>query len=826
MTDTPPAITRLVTAIAGAGGRPYIRQAQAAMGYRGFDLHAGRMAGLLSNAGLEAGARVALGPLGPVNLAAATVAAMATGRWAIILPAGLSAEAAQARTAAAAAGARISQDGQTVTLTRADGAEHRWPTENGALSEIEGIGSDGGGLVFQTSGTTGAPKGVRIGVHDLCRHLDLYREVLEYDVDSVLLNGLPLGHTDGLFHGPLVAAANGATLIRPPALSERTMDTWIRMWREGRPTHVITTPSLLRILLKLGGDRLQDLPKPRYVVSSAEHLDTDLWMQAEGTLGAPVVNIYGMTETVNGGLFAMPDAGDARIGTVGKPIGIETQIRPEAEGDVLWVRGDLASGYENGATFEPLPQDQGWFRTGDRVERRPDGLYRILGRVGAVEQRGIVLDRDAILEVAHTSDGVTGAKLVAIRFPEPRGEEAALFCVGGDTERLRAELREALPPLQVPRHLYNVTGDYLARLPTTVPIENLAAQGVRAGGTTSGPLALVLEEAVEAFGCRRSDLDARSTAETVRGWDSFAFVELILAVESRVGAQFEAEELSAIRTLDDLAALVAKRDPATPGAGAYGLPPDLPAPPEGLIFMNKTVADGIRQGLAQAEDIERIGARFIDRTVLDIGCGWGRMAYGLAARGVDGPYIGVDVLRPQIAWLRDHFTPARPGYAFHHIDIDNGLYNPGGSRATPDYAPFLNDRMAQTVMLLSVFTHMYRDDIATHLRAVRAVVEPGGEVYASCFLFDGIAAEGIAAGLAHRTFAHSLNAQTRYDQPNAPLAAIAYTEAAMREIAEDAGFSVRVRRGNWSHARGALPADLRHADGARFGQDIAICTAI
>jgi long-chain acyl-CoA synthetase len=103
--------------------------------------------------------------------------------------------------------------------------------------------------------------------------------------------------------------------------------------------------------------------------------ETQRWFE---TMGIPVYQVYGLTETT--GIVTMDRPDTAEPGTVGVAIdGVEMKL---GEGDELLVRGpNVFRGYWNRdeATAEAI-QD-GWFHTGDQAEIDERGRLRVIGRV-------------------------------------------------------------------------------------------------------------------------------------------------------------------------------------------------------------------------------------------------------------------------------------------------------------------------------------------------------------------------------------------------------------------------------------------------------------
>jgi len=240
----------------------------------------------------------------------------------------------------------------------------------------------------------------------------------------------------------------------------------------------------------------------------------------------------------------------------------------------------------------------------------------------------------------------------------------------------------------------------------------------------------------------------------------------------------------------------------------------VPLPPDGILFMNKTAKGGVQQGTSQVRLLMESGVNVRTGTLLDVGCGWGRLAYGLLSTGFDGRYIGVDIVRERTDWLEANFTSVHPRYSFHFLDIKNDLYNPNGRLTRISYDALISDAAPTTIVLLSVFTHMYEADIAHYLIDLATIMSSDSTLVFSCLLFDGVAQERIRQGVASRKFPYKLSADCRYDLKSEPLGAIAYTEPKILQLLGRAGLAGRVIRGNWSRAK----ADRKGS----WGQDVII----
>ena len=188
-------------------------------------------------------------------------------------------------------------------------------------------------------------------------------------------------------------------------------------------------------------------------------------------------------------------------------------------------------------------------------------------------------------------------------------------------------------------------------------------------------------------------------------------------------------------------------------------------------------------------DFKRVGRAFADRlireglrpddTLLDIGCGQGRMARPLVGYLTGGRYEGFDIDARAVAWCREAYHDV-PRFAFTHADVFNARYNPGG--ATGDYRFPFPDGLFDAALSTSVFTHMLEADIAHYLRELSRVLEPDGFTLVTAFL------KGEGPG--ELGFGHVLGANSWTTVPEIPEAAVAVSETWWRDTVAAAGLRV------------------------------------
>lgn len=205
-------------------------------------------------------------------------------------------------------------------------------------------------------------------------------------------------------------------------------------------------------------------------------------------------------------------------------------------------------------------------------------------------------------------------------------------------------------------------------------------------------------------------------------------------------------------------------------------------------------------------------------TILDLGCGIGRVAFQLLDYLDDhGRYIGLDVIRDSIDWCSDQITPRFPNFGFHHFDAFSDLYNPYGRLASSDVRLPVPDGSVDRIVLASVFTHLLRDEVAHYLKEFRRVLKPDGLIYASFFLYSEpaiIAARTKGNTAWKAAFEHDYGDGVYGNDPTYARGAVAYTDAAMQRLIAEAGLVLKrpYLKGWWSGLH-AEPDD---------GQDAAI----
>ena len=325
---------------------------------------------------------------------------------------------------------------------------------------------DGLATLIYTSGTTGPPKAVMLSHDNLVFAAQTAQRIAETGADDVLVSYLPLSHIAEqmiTLHAPAVAGSQIWFCDQLDRLGDAL--------REARPTIFFGVP---RVWEKMQAKMLEAVaaaPERRQKMFHAARRSTGLWRRlAErvvlrkarkalgldrarflvtgaaampratldffDSLGLPVLDVWGMSESAAMGTANLPDA--RKKYTIGRPPP-GAELRIGEDGEILLRGRHVFMGYfkDEAATREALDQD-GWLHTGDVGEQDADGFVRItdrkkellitsggknvspaniegqLGQIAGVSQAIVVGDARKHLAALIVPDPVSAARLPGV----------------------------------------------------------------------------------------------------------------------------------------------------------------------------------------------------------------------------------------------------------------------------------------------------------------------------------------------------------------------------------------------------------------------------
>ena len=180
-----------------------------------------------------------------------------------------------------------------------------------------------------------------------------------------------------------------------------------------------------------------------------------------------------------------------------------------------------------------------------------------------------------------------------------------------------------------------------------------------------------------------------------------------------------------------------------------------------------------------------------DESVLDIGCGIGRMAIPLT-KYLDGAgkYEGFDIVRSGIDWCTENISSRYSNFHFRLADIYNSTYNPSGKGAARDFIFPFPGASFDFVFLTSVFTHMLPDDLDHYLSEISRVLKKQGRLLVTFYLLNGESSTLIRRGKSNIDFKYS-DGVCKYDSETTKECQVAYNEKYISNLFKSKDLIVR-----------------------------------
>jgi amino acid adenylation domain-containing protein len=350
------------------------------------------------------------------------------------------------------------------------GAERAEPPESGAAP-------DNLAYVVYTSGSTGRPKGVAVAHRAVVSFATGFAERMELRAtDRVLQFASPAFDVvaEELYPtwlaGAAVVVAEG-NLFSPPELTRAIRE-------HGVTSFELPTACWHQWVHELARAGARVPACVRFVMVGGERVSPERLAQWTG-LGAPLVHVFGLTETACTSTTLRLEAGtDHSLRWANLPVGTAhanvrlyvhdagPRLAPVGVPGELYIGGEgVARGYlgRPGLTaerFVPDPFAPGpgarRYRTGDRVRRRADGNLEFLGRMDhQVKIRGFRIETGEV-EAALTEHPAVREAFVMAREDAPGDPRLAAYVACADgvdppgADALRAHLRTRLPEHMVP----------------------------------------------------------------------------------------------------------------------------------------------------------------------------------------------------------------------------------------------------------------------------------------------------------------------------------------------------------------------------------------
>lgn len=157
-------------------------------------------------------------------------------------------------------------------------------------------------------------------------------------------------------------------------------------------------------------------------------------------------------------------------------------------------------------------------------------------------------------------------------------------------------------------------------------------------------------------------------------------------------------------------------------------------PPKGLSFVGS--GDFVKIGNKFFNHINTTCKIRTDSKILDIGCGIGRIAKPYTTYLTkDGEYRGFDILNCGINWCNNKYEKY-PNFNFDYFPMKNDLYNLSTKEQASSFVFPYSVGTYDLALLVSVFTHMQKEEVENYFSEIGKVLKPEGYCYATFFLTE------------------------------------------------------------------------------------------
>jgi crotonobetaine/carnitine-CoA ligase len=343
----------------------------------------------------------------------------------------------------------LEHSGARCSVTDADGravTEAAWAAAGAAAAIIECEADDVMGLVrgapaapvpdnaaelavLYTSGTTSRPKGVRITHANYVYVGEVVAGALRMRPDDRALIVLPLFHANAQYYTTMSVLVTGATLILARRFSASGFAA--QAIAHGATLSSLFSAAARMILAKEPAPHWRTTPLRAIIFG--QNLSLRELARWDDVLGIPLVQLYGMTETIGPPLINSL-FGDARRTSIGRTaLGYRCRIVREDGSDALvgepgqlLIQGEagvtLMAGYLNDEAATAATLRDGWLATGDIVRLDEDGLVSFVDR-----------DKDMI---RRAGENVAAGEVESVLREHPDVRDA---CVVGVPDAMRDE---------------------------------------------------------------------------------------------------------------------------------------------------------------------------------------------------------------------------------------------------------------------------------------------------------------------------------------------------------------------------------------------------
>ena len=289
-----------------------------------------------------------------------------------------------------------------------------------------------------TSGTTGFPKGVMLTHYNVINNGKTIGDRMDLSTVDKMLIHVPMFHCFGMVLSMTACVTHGSTLCPIPAFSPRLA---LEAINKEQITACNGVPTMFIAMLE----------HPNFASTNFSHMRTGIMAGSpcpvkvmedvlEKMNMTEITIVFGQTESSPGCTMSCSDDSiEVKVNTVGRPLpGIECKVvdidtgkdlPDDTDGEFVARGYNIMKGYYKMPTATANAIDrEGWLHTGDLARRRPDGNYKITGRIkDMIIRGGENIYPKEIEDFIYTHEKVRDVQVIGV--PDTQYGEEIMACV-------------------------------------------------------------------------------------------------------------------------------------------------------------------------------------------------------------------------------------------------------------------------------------------------------------------------------------------------------------------------------------------------------------
>ncbi|HPN84349.1 MAG TPA: fatty acid--CoA ligase family protein, partial [Victivallales bacterium] len=318
--------------------------------------------------------------------------------------------------------------------------------------------------ILFTSGSTGTPKCVPLSFDNITNNVNAFCRRLDIREKDRFICTSPPWYAHGLYNSLLTSFIIGSSTLSPGILNVLNCRNILLQSSMHNANIYHLTPSMIKILAMVG--RKVDFPLPKFkkVICGTARLEKNDKKDFEKIFGVPVIQQYGMTETLfmcvnDRGMETYPESVGVPVGCKIKVIGPEGRsLKHNSTGQILCKTKSMFGSYYMQEKETADSYRKGWFQTGDIGFFNKKNYLFITGRLKEIIKKGgFNINPNEIDSVLLKISSVKQAKTLGIP-DKTYGEEIISFVVASGENFTETSLRRAcakkLPGTHIPKRIF------------------------------------------------------------------------------------------------------------------------------------------------------------------------------------------------------------------------------------------------------------------------------------------------------------------------------------------------------------------------------------